>query len=212
MAETGSLNTGLARYLSPEQLQTQSSFRVGIAGAGGLGSNVAMHLVRSGMKRFVIADFDQVEASNLNRQFYFPDQIGMKKVEALSENLMRLTPDLDLCLHPTRLTAETIRSVFSGCDVVVEALDDPAAKKMLVEAFWQSEKQVVTASGIGGFGRADTIGYRRIRNNLQLVGDETTPSDATIPPMSPRVGIAAAMQADLVMEIVLGRCPAEGGS
>ncbi|MBP5226911.1 MAG: ThiF family adenylyltransferase, partial [Kiritimatiellae bacterium] len=58
--------------------------RVGIAGAGGLGSNCAMHLVRAGLTRLVIADFDIVNESNLNRQFYFRDQLGQKKVTALA--------------------------------------------------------------------------------------------------------------------------------
>ena len=54
--------------------------RVGIAGAGGLGSNCAAHLVRAGMKKLVIADFDVVNESNLNRQFFFRNQLGQKKV------------------------------------------------------------------------------------------------------------------------------------
>ena len=53
-----------------------SKFRVGIAGAGGLGSNCAVALARSGVGTLVIADFDIIEAANLNRQYYFTDQIG----------------------------------------------------------------------------------------------------------------------------------------
>ena len=56
-------------------------FRVGIAGAGGLGSNCAVALARSGVGTLVIADFDTVEASNLSRQYYFTDQIGMMKTK-----------------------------------------------------------------------------------------------------------------------------------
>jgi len=52
-------------------------FRIGIAGAGGLGSNCAAALARSGVGTLVIADFDIVEELNLNRQYYFSDQIGM---------------------------------------------------------------------------------------------------------------------------------------
>ena len=44
---------------------------IGIAGAGGIGSNVAVNLVRSGVDNFIIADFDKIEESNLNRQYYF---------------------------------------------------------------------------------------------------------------------------------------------
>ena len=64
--------------------------RIGIAGAGGLGSNVAVNLVRTGVKKLKIVDFDVVDESNLNRQFYFMDQVGRPKVEALRENLLRI--------------------------------------------------------------------------------------------------------------------------
>ncbi|MBQ8126560.1 MAG: ThiF family adenylyltransferase, partial [Kiritimatiellae bacterium] len=82
--------------------------RVGIAGAGGLGSNCAQHLVRAGVRKFVIADFDTVAESNLNRQFFFRDQIGRKKVDALAENLRRIEPDLELDCRDVKLTPENI--------------------------------------------------------------------------------------------------------
>ncbi len=65
---------------------------VGIAGVGGLGSSVAVALARVGVGRLMIADFDVVEPSNLNRQQYFIDQIGSYKVEALASNLRRINP------------------------------------------------------------------------------------------------------------------------
>ena len=56
---------------------------VGIAGCGGLGSNAAVALARIGTGRLIIADFDKVEESNLNRQYFFFSQIGMFKAAAL---------------------------------------------------------------------------------------------------------------------------------
>ena len=63
---------------------------VGIAGAGGLGTAVAISLARACVGRLIIIDFDEVEAKNMNRQHYFIDQVGRPKVEALRENLERL--------------------------------------------------------------------------------------------------------------------------
>ena len=80
-------------YLKPDEANALGSACVGIAGAGGLGSNCAMHLVRSGIGKLVIADFDTVNESNLNRQFFFRDQVGRVKVEALRENLLRINPE-----------------------------------------------------------------------------------------------------------------------
>ena len=62
-------------------------FRVGIAGAGGLGSNCAIALARSGVGTIVLSDFDVIEEPNLNRQYYFIDQVGMMKTVALKENI-----------------------------------------------------------------------------------------------------------------------------
>ena len=83
-------------YLTKTEREILEDAKVGIAGAGGLGSNCAMHLVRAGVKRLVIADFDVVSESNLNRQFFFRDQLGMKKVEALKANLLRINPEAEV--------------------------------------------------------------------------------------------------------------------
>ena len=71
-----------------------SKLKIGIAGAGGIGSNVAMLLARAGVSSMVIADFDKVEVQNLNRQFFFADQIGSLKVDALAQNLLRINDSI----------------------------------------------------------------------------------------------------------------------
>jgi len=97
---------------------------VGIAGAGGLGSNVAAMLIRSGVGKLIIADFDTVSIPNLGRQFFFKDQAGMPKVEALRDNLLRIEPDAVLQMHCVKISPENIPLLFSTCDVVVEAFDE----------------------------------------------------------------------------------------
>lgn len=88
------LDQGLGAHLPPAIQERLRLARIGIAGAGGLGSNVAQHLTRSGIGTLVVVDFDTVCATNLNRQFYFPDQVGQPKVVALQENLTRICPSL----------------------------------------------------------------------------------------------------------------------
>ena len=97
------LEERLARDLGLERLRKIQAIKVGIAGAGGLGSNCAFNLVRSGFKKLAIVDFDRVEPSNLNRQFYFADQIGLAKVAALKDNLLRINPDLELEIHQEKI-------------------------------------------------------------------------------------------------------------
>ena len=82
-AATNPLCEGLGRYLTPEQLRILRQARVGIAGAGGLGSNAALMLARSGVEHLTLVDHDVVDASNLNRQQYWPRHVGRSKVDAL---------------------------------------------------------------------------------------------------------------------------------
>ena len=191
-------------YLGAAERARIEAARVGVAGAGGLGSNCLAHLVRCGVRRFVIADFDTVSESNLNRQFFFADQLGMPKVEAVAANLRRINPALELELYPERVTAENAVRRFGSCDVTVEAFDDPDAKTMLIRALLPLGRPVVAASGIAGWGRSNAMRVQRIGKQLYMAGDRATGISEETPPYSPRVGIAAAQQANTVMTLILG--------
>lgn len=191
-------------YLTPEERAVLGRAVIGIAGAGGLGSNCAMHLTRSGVRKLVIADFDRVTEGNLNRQFFFADQIGRRKVEALEENLRRIAPGLELTAHSVTVGPDNAAALFGGCDIVVEAFDSEAAKRMLIRTMLNAGKTVVAASGLAGWGRSNELKLRRIGGGkLYLVGDAES-DVAHSPPFSPRVGIAAAMQANTVIALLLG--------
>lgn len=180
-------------------------FRVGIAGAGGLGSNCAAALVRSGIGTLVIADFDIVEESNLNRQYYFFDQTGMTKTSALSINLRHIRPDVAIAEYPVKLDKENIPYVFSGCDVIVEALDTAEMKEMLIESVQKllPGTPVVVGSGLAGWGNNGIIKYTKIDDTLYVCGDEISEVSDDLPPMAARVGIVANMQANTVIDILL---------
>ena len=191
-------------YLTPQQRKILEHARIGVAGLGGLGSNVLCHLVRAGVRRFTAADFDVVSASNLNRQFFFADQVGMKKTEALAANLSRIDPDLELDFRDLKLTEENITDVFSGCDVIVEAFDQAEAKTMLIDALAKTSVPLVAASGLAGFGKSNDMRVRKAGGNLYIVGDFVSGISETLAPASPRVGIAAAMEANTVIALLLG--------
>lgn len=195
---------GANTYLTERERGILEGATVGLAGAGGLGSNCAAHLVRAGVKKLVIADFDVVSESNLNRQFFFRDQIGQKKVEALAANLRRIEPELQLSLHDVRLSPENADWTFAGCAVIVEALDSADAKSMLLGSLLPMGKPIISASGIAGWGRSCEIRQRRIGKNLILIGDTASDIRNGLAPVSPRVGIAAAMQANAVVALLLG--------
>ena len=136
---------GLKAHFTDDQIRRLGSVCVGIAGAGGLGSNAAAHLVRSGIRRLVVADFDHVTPSNLNRQFYFIDQVGMKKVTALEANLKRINPELEMRTLAIRLDAGNVGQVFERCHIIVEALDRAQEKKMMADAFMADPRLLVCA-------------------------------------------------------------------
>ena len=182
-------------------------FRVGIAGAGGLGSNCAVALARSGVGTLVISDFDVIEPANLNRQYFFTHQVGMFKTVALKDNISRINPDIVVLAHSGKLDESNIPVIFSGCDVVVEAFDKIEMKAMLIETVQLKMPgiPVIAGSGVAGWGKNDAIRCRKIDETLYICGDESTEADENDPPMAPRVSIVANMQANLVLEILMKR-------
>lgn len=178
---------------------------VGIAGLGGLGSNVAAALVRLGVGKLILADFDVVEESNLNRQNYFADQIGMHKVDATLTNLRRINSQIQLQGHKIRLTAEMIPEVFKDCQAIAECFDRADQKQMIVETVLSKIAGVVivTVSGLAGYGRSNDIITQRISERLILVGDTVSGTGPGVPLTAPRVGIAACHQANAIAEILL---------
>ena len=179
---------------------------VGIAGAGGRGSSVAVALARIGVGRLIIADFDVVEPSNLNRQQFFIDQIGCLKVEALAENLARINPYISVEAHPLLLTPDNIPELFAPCQVIVEAFDRADMKAMLVDTVLAvlPAATVVAASGVAGYGPNDIITTRKVSRRLYLVGDSVSEAKPGSGLMAPRVGIAAHHQANQAVRIILG--------
>jgi sulfur carrier protein ThiS adenylyltransferase len=194
----------------PELLPVLRQSVVGIAGAGGLGSNAAVSLARAGVGKLIIADMDRVYPSNLNRQYYFLDQIGQLKVEALVENLKKINPFSQYEVHPVRVTAKNLRKLFSEAEIMVEALDLASEKSRLINT-WLSlfpDRPIIAASGISGFGKNNKLRTRRL-GKLYLCGDEESEPEEKVSPMAPRVGIVANMQANLVIELLIRKSQKE---
>jgi len=177
---------------------------VAIAGCGGLGSNCAVSLARVGTGRLIIADFDVVSEGNLNRQYFFKDQIGEKKAYALKENILRIDPKLKIEAHDLKLDAKAIQNLFSDADVIVEAFDRADMKQMIIETVLEffPNKPIVAASGLAGWGKTDIL-KTQVFGNLYLCGDGEHEVSEENPPLGPRVGIVSNMQANIVMELLL---------
>jgi len=190
-----------------EEIESKlKNYTVGIAGVGGLGSNCAVALARVGIGKLIISDFDVVNESNLNRQYFFRDQLGQKKVKSLKENIKRINAEINIICNDIKLNENNIVEIYKDCDVIVEAFDLAEMKKMLIETCLMElpEKPIVIGIGMAGFGNSNSIKCKQFEN-LYICGDEKSEVSDDNPPLAPRVGIVANMQANTVLEILLNK-------
>jgi sulfur carrier protein ThiS adenylyltransferase len=194
----------LEDFFGKKKFRRISRTRIGIAGCGGLGSNCASFLVRSGFRYLKLVDFDKIEYSNLNRQFFFYEQKGEKKTEALKKNLEKINPSVKITIETKQIVPNNIKNIFKEYPVIVEAFDAPEYKSMIVSELSGEKELIVSASGVCGIGASDNIVTRRISGNVVIVGDFVTDTQKAFP-FAPRVSIAAAKQADVILEYILSK-------
>jgi sulfur carrier protein ThiS adenylyltransferase len=175
---------------------------VAVAGCGGLGSNAAVALVRAGIGKLIIADFDVVELSNLNRQYFFLEDVGKKKTDALSTRLLSINPTVKVEALFIELTKENVPQLFKEADILIEAFDKAERKSWLIETWCTHfpEKPIVCASGLSGYGNTETLSVQQA-GHLFICGDQE--SDMTMGLTSSRVAIAANMEANIAIEILV---------
>ncbi|MFA1755680.1 sulfur carrier protein ThiS adenylyltransferase ThiF [Fusobacterium animalis] len=179
--------------------------KVCILGLGGLGSNVAVLLARSGIGSLKLVDFDTVEVSNLNRQQYRISHIGIKKTEAMKNIIREINPFVEVEILDIKVDRENIYSIVGDIEIVVEAFDRAETKAMLMEELLtNTNKIVVSASGMAGLGSANEIVTRKIKDNFYLIGDNYSDYEEYSGIMSTRVMICAAHQANMVLRLILG--------
>lgn len=179
---------------------------VAIAGLGGLGSNIAILLARTGIGKLLLIDFDIVEPSNLNRQSYYVRHLGMAKTDALQEQIQDINPFIQVETKTVQVTEQNITELFQGYSYVCEAFDDPAAKAVLINGLLEHlpRVKIVAASGMAGYDSANHIITSRKFRNLYLCGDmekEARPGQGL---MAPRVAVCAGHQANMLLRLLLG--------
>lgn len=193
----------LLKHMSEEQIEKVQRTKIGIAGCGGLGSNIANVLVRSGFGDIEIIDHDVIEPSNLNRQNYFLDEIGFSKVEMTAKRLIGINPDIYIIAKKLFLDKNNIAEQFKDRDIIFEAFDSAESKKLFLETFGNSGKLLIMGSGMAGISNEKPIAVRKIRDNIYIVGDEEADITKGLPPLAPRVIACAAMMASVALERAL---------
>jgi sulfur carrier protein ThiS adenylyltransferase len=182
-----------------------SSACVAVCGLGGLGSNVAVSLARSGVGTLLLIDFDKVDMSNLHRQQYAVSQLGMCKTDAMKQTLAEIDPYCNVVTHTVKLKEDNL-SLIADCDIVCECFDNTEYKAMLVNGVseYYPEKYMVAASGMSGLHTGNTIQTKKFGKRLYICGDGTSDvaDDGTL--FAPRVMLCAAHQANTVLRIIAG--------
>lgn len=183
-----------------------SAATIALCGLGGLGSNIAISLARAGIGKLILIDFDQVDITNLHRQQYKANQIGMDKTDALSENLKEIAPYIGIESHTVRITEDNAVELLKDADIICEAFDNAECKAMLTNFVLEAmpEKFLVSASGMAGMGIANTIQTRKVGKRFYICGDGRSDISEVGSLVSSRVMICAAHQAHTVLRILAG--------
>ena len=204
MKEKTALQQALHKGLTAEQSQRLQAAKVAIVGLGGLGSNVALWLARLGVGQLLLYDFDKVELSNLNRQYYFLEDVGQYKATALLRHLKAVNPYGNYHSRVVRLTEDNLAELLSEAHIVCEALDKPETKALLVNGVLESfpDKYLVSASGLAGFASSASMQVRRVTPHFYLCGDGISDM-LQLPLCGARVGLCAAQEALTIARIIL---------
>ena len=190
----------------PEEMQTKlRNARVAVAGLGGLGSNIAVMLARSGVGELLLVDFDTVDVTNLNRQMYLIPQLGKPKAEALPEILYQINPYLTYRSVCIKVTPDNVKELFSEYPIVCEAFDKPDQKAMLVRELLMQcpETTVVSGNGMAGYADANEIRTCQVMKRLYVCGDQSTDAGNGIGLIAPRVAVCAAHEANKVLQLIM---------
>ena len=135
--------------IGEENLNKLKKANVLVFGIGGVGSYVVEALVRAGIGKLSIVDFDNVDITNINRQILaLHSTIGMKKVEAMKNRILDINPSIELKTYPTFVSEETIEKFnFSEYDFVVDAIDNVTGKLLIIEKCKENNVNIITSLG-----------------------------------------------------------------
>jgi adenylyltransferase/sulfurtransferase len=132
--------------------------KVLVAGAGGLGSPISTYLAIAGIGKIILADFDSVELSNLNRQFLHHEKdIGREKLKSAEEKLLSLNPEIKVETIREKITDENVHSVVPPGDVIIYALDNFDTRHVLNRLAVERNIPLIHGAVSGYRGQVTTI-------------------------------------------------------
>lgn len=199
-----SFENGLTRYIEKDFLLYIQKQCIGIIGSGGLGSNILNVLVRTGFKNFIIADFDKVDISNLNRQLYTLEDVGEYKTLAITRYVKKINEDLDIeCVNKT-INKNNIKQIFEHCNIIFEAVDKAESKKDIYTTLYKEDKILIFGNGLGGISLINSkeIKIKKVKENIYIVGDNESEVNNTTNPYAPKVIAVASLMAGVLFDLI----------
>lgn len=190
--------------LTEEECLLLRQRRVFLAGCGGLGGYLLEHLLRAGVGAITVCDGDTIVPSNLNRQLLADmESLGRPKTEAACARAALVNPEAAVEARPVFLTADNALGLIAGHDLALDALDSPAARRILASACRQAGIPLVHGAIRGWYAQAAVI----LPDSGMM--EQLYPADAPAAPdqgsLSPTVGLCAAIQAGEAVKLLCGR-------
>lgn len=180
-----------------------------IVGLGGLGAPATLYLAASGVGQLVLADFDQVELSNLQRQIiHDQDQIGVDKAESAKARIAQLNPEVTCTTYLDRLDADNLPELVQKADVVLDCSDNFTLRFALNQACRDAAVPVVSGAAIGFHGQVTVFDHHHpdqpcYRCLYQDEGEQgLTCSESGV--LSPLVGMIGSLQAAEAIKLITG--------
>ena len=184
------------------------SSRVLIVGMGGLGAPAAMYLAAAGVGELLIADFDRVDLSNLQRQIiHYSGDIGRPKVDSARETLLALNPEVRVTALDERLDADALRDLAADCDAVLDASDNFVTRFAVNRACVEAGTPLVSGAAVRLEGQVSVFKNTPQSPCYQCLypeGEELDQTCAENGVLAPVVGIIGSIQATEAIKLLSG--------
>ena len=181
-----------------------------MVGAGGLGCPAALYLAASGFGRIALADPDEVDLTNLQRQIlYTAESVGKRKVDEAAAALGRFNPEVEVLRVPSRLAGEELESLVSRTDVVLDCSDNFATRHAVNRACVRHRKPLVSGAAIRLDGQLAVFDLRNAQSPCYAClfpedGEMEELRCAVTGVLAPLTGVVGALQAMEAIKLVSG--------
>ncbi len=136
--------------IGEENVEILHTKKVAVCGNGGVGSIIPIALLRSGIYKFILVDFDKVDASNLNRQIAFStNDLGKCKVDSLNSYMNNLRKEAETVSVFSKIDENFNFKIFNECDYVFDCIDDIRAKVLLIKYCKENNIKIISSLGMG---------------------------------------------------------------